>query len=99
MDDDNTDHDYETLSTSDHEVIAALVELKTRGNGAALVLLREKFTPEHLEANEAWQAARSTAKRRQEEHDRDAADRQRYENSLTGASRIAAILRRSAGIV
>lgn len=93
------EHDYEPeLETADHEVIEVLTQLKAKGNGSALALLREKFTPAHLEANEAWRKANSTAARRKEEHDRDEADRRRHDDSLRGASRIAAILRRSAGV-
>lgn len=95
---DDTDHDYATLDTSEHELIAALVELKAKGNGAALVLLREKFTPEHLELNEAWRKFNSDAKRKAEMHRRDEADREKYENSLRGASRIAEILKRGVGV-
>lgn len=96
--DSNVDDYKPELDTSEHELIATLVELKAKGNGAALVLLRENFTPEHIEANAVWVKSTSDAKRRREEHERDEADRRAHESSLRGASRIAEILRRSAGV-
>jgi hypothetical protein len=94
----DTDDYKPELETADHEVIEVLTQLKAKGNASALIILRERFTPADLEANEAWQKANSTAKRRREEHERDETDRRRHEDSLCGASRIAAILRRSAGV-
>ena len=96
---DNTADDYKPeLDDSDHRVIEVLTQLKEAGNPAALTLLRTTYTPEQVELNAIWRKSNSDTKRRREEHERDEADRQRYENSLTGASRIAAILRRNAGV-
>lgn len=96
---DNTADDYKPeLDDNEHRVIEALITLKDQGNPAALTLLRTTYKPEQIELNEAWQRSNADAKRKQHEHARDEADRLAVENSLRGASRIAAILRRSAGV-